>query len=93
MIDLHHIMAEDDSHMAGGKCHMTGDCCLPSVSNGSGGEWPPSVVVWSCQHDAVLYGFQSRHSPHLNRLLVPNKLMSHHEFPVSNSPQVEHTNN
>jgi hypothetical protein len=41
------------------------------------GEWPPSVVVWSCQHYAVLYGFESRHSPHPSRLLVPNKLMSH----------------
>jgi len=48
-----------------------------SPHTASYGEWPPSVVVWSCNHYAVLYGFDSRHSPHPSRLLVPNKLMLH----------------
>jgi len=41
------------------------------------GEWPPSVVVWPCHHYAVLYGFESRHSPHLSRLPGNYRLMSH----------------
>ena len=53
------------------------DIFLPVLHIHSSGEWPLSVVVWSCHHYAVLYGFESHHSPHPSRLLVPNKLMSH----------------
>jgi len=32
MIRLCHLMAGDDSHMAGGESPMAGDCCRPEGS-------------------------------------------------------------